>query len=48
MANTPQAPAIFIKVEGGIRPALGMEDRLPSGKGREFAEHGRIAIQSSN
>ena len=47
MALTPRTPAIFIKVEGGVRPALGRE-RLPSGKRKECAGHGGIAIESSN
>lgn len=46
MARTPWTPAIFIKVEGGVRPALGRETALR--KRKECAGHGRIAIESSN
>lgn len=46
MAHTPRTSAIFIKVEGGVGPALGRETALR--KGKECAGHGRIAIESSN
>lgn len=46
MARAARTSAIFIKVEGGVRPALGRETALR--KGKECAGRGRIAIERSN